>query len=298
MKLSLSVESANALRELAESIPIAVQNIVESTLKVITTYQGVSETLGEHRQNFYDMLLLIKKAQEVSAEAISVLPKMLCSTADKIDAYIANIPVQTSSSTNWQGGNVRISNDSSGSIFPKSKWELPVSSNYLSGLPIRKGNNSMWEVVTATISAYDEYRNDCDNFSHDDFDVVETRIIDAREISGIGMISEADRENPEKFWKMHAYGEQNYESFEAIATQIPEVQKRLETGESLSSLLNDAQMGRCAKLFFDTSSVDHPTVYEGDGFYELFGGGRHRIMLAQKFGFSIPVRVRGRITHI
>lgn len=95
MKLSLNAESANALRELAESIPIAVQNIVESTLKVITTYQGVSETLGEHRQSFYDMLLLVKKAQEETAESIQTLPRMLNQTADKIEDYIASMPSKT-----------------------------------------------------------------------------------------------------------------------------------------------------------------------------------------------------------
>ena len=95
MKLSLNAESVNALRELAESIPIAVQKIVESTLKVITTYQGVSETLGEHRQSFYDMLLLVKKTQEETVESIQVLPKMLNETADKIDSYITNTPSKT-----------------------------------------------------------------------------------------------------------------------------------------------------------------------------------------------------------
>ena len=38
------------------------------------------------------MLMLIKKAQEETADAIQVLPKMLTTTADKIDAYIAANP--------------------------------------------------------------------------------------------------------------------------------------------------------------------------------------------------------------
>lgn len=90
MKLSLNSESAIALRELADSLPTAVQNIVESTLKVISVYQGVSDTLGEHRQSFYDLLLLIKNAQEKSTEAIEYLPQKLYATADKIDAYVAS----------------------------------------------------------------------------------------------------------------------------------------------------------------------------------------------------------------
>ena len=55
-------------------------------------YQSIADTLGVHNQDFYDMLMLIKKAQEETADAIQVLPKMLTTTADKIDAYIAANP--------------------------------------------------------------------------------------------------------------------------------------------------------------------------------------------------------------
>lgn len=107
MKLSLNVESANALRELAESMPLAIQNLVDSTLKVVTIYQSVSETLGEHRQAFYELLLLIKKAQEQTTETIEVLPIMLNATADKVDAYVAmtiNHPSQPPPSVGSLGG--------------------------------------------------------------------------------------------------------------------------------------------------------------------------------------------------
>lgn len=92
MKLALNTESAIALREFAESMPLAIQNILESTEKVVQVYQSVAEELGVHNQDFYDMLMLIKKAQEETAEAIQELPKMLTTTADKIDAYVAAHP--------------------------------------------------------------------------------------------------------------------------------------------------------------------------------------------------------------
>lgn len=92
MKLSLNSESAAALREFSESMPVAIQNIVDSTEKVVQVYQSVADTLGVHNQDFYDMLMLIKKAQEETAVAIQVLPKMLTTTADKIDAYVATNP--------------------------------------------------------------------------------------------------------------------------------------------------------------------------------------------------------------
>ena len=92
MKLSLNSESAAALREFSESMPVAIQNIVDSTEKVVQVYQSVADTLGVHNQDFYDMLMLIKKAQEETAVAIQVLHKMLTTTADKIDAYVAANP--------------------------------------------------------------------------------------------------------------------------------------------------------------------------------------------------------------
>lgn len=81
MKLSLNSESAAALREFSESMPVAIQNIVDSTEKVVQVYQSVADTLGVHNQDFYDMLMLIKKAQEETAVAIQVLPKILSNTS-------------------------------------------------------------------------------------------------------------------------------------------------------------------------------------------------------------------------
>lgn len=92
MRLALNSESATALRDFSEAMPVAIQNIVECTERVVQVYQSVADTLGVHNQDFYNMLMLIKKAQEEAAEAIQVLPKMLTTTADKIDAYVANNP--------------------------------------------------------------------------------------------------------------------------------------------------------------------------------------------------------------
>ena len=92
MKLALNSESASALRDFSEAMPVAIQNIVDSTERVVQVYQSVADTLGVHNQDFYNMLMLIKKAQEEAAEAIQVLPKMLITTSDKIDAYVATNP--------------------------------------------------------------------------------------------------------------------------------------------------------------------------------------------------------------
>lgn len=88
MELALNTESAIALREFAQAMPLAIENITESTEKVVQVYQSVAEDVGPHNQDFYNMLLLIKSAQEAAAEAVQKLPTMLNNTADKIDAYV------------------------------------------------------------------------------------------------------------------------------------------------------------------------------------------------------------------
>lgn len=92
MKLSLNNESAVALREFAAAMPLALENIAESTEKVVQVYQSVAEEVGPHNQDFYEMLMLIKSAQEAAADAVQALPPMLNATADKIDAYVASNP--------------------------------------------------------------------------------------------------------------------------------------------------------------------------------------------------------------
>lgn len=92
MRLALNTESATALREFAEAMPLAIENITECTEKVVQIYQSVAENVGPHKQDFYNMLMLIKAAQEVAMEAVQALPSMLNATADKIDAYVAANP--------------------------------------------------------------------------------------------------------------------------------------------------------------------------------------------------------------
>ena len=172
--------------------------------------------------------------------------------------------------------------------------ELPDSEHHFCGLPIERMPNGSWGVRSSCHEAYDAYSQNADDYTCESFDTIEVRTINAREIAGIDMISDREISNPQLFWGRSGG---TYESFEAIAQLIPEVQERIDSGDSLSNLMSDNRLGTCASLFFNINSPDHPTVYVGDGFYELSGGGRHRVMLAQRFGFSIPVRVRGRIVH-
>lgn len=89
-KLELTPEGAAALREFSGSMPLAVNNIVEATTALLQVYQSVAEGLGVHGQDFYNMLLHIKKAQENASEALEILPPMLNKVADSIDTYVAS----------------------------------------------------------------------------------------------------------------------------------------------------------------------------------------------------------------
>lgn len=92
LKLALNAESAAALREFADSMPVAVSNIVQATEDLVQVYQSVADTVGVHDPDFREMMMLIKKAQEDAAEAITVLPPKLIRTAELIDEYIAAKP--------------------------------------------------------------------------------------------------------------------------------------------------------------------------------------------------------------
>ena len=92
MLLSLNHKSAKAMRDFAEAMPVAIQNISDDTEKLMRVYQQVSDSVGVHGDGFHNMLSLIQKAQKDAAQAVEVLPHMLIETAVKIEQYVAKNP--------------------------------------------------------------------------------------------------------------------------------------------------------------------------------------------------------------
>lgn len=88
MKLALYMNSAAALRKLAEEIPAAIDNIVFSTERLLAVYQSLSDTLGVHEAEFYEMILSVKRAKDVSCEAVAAISEILTRAADKIERYV------------------------------------------------------------------------------------------------------------------------------------------------------------------------------------------------------------------
>lgn len=88
--LELNMESAEALREFAEAMPLAIMNIVQSTERVVQTYQSVADEVGPHSQDFYDMIMLVRAAQERAVEAVEELPPRMRYVADQIERFVAS----------------------------------------------------------------------------------------------------------------------------------------------------------------------------------------------------------------
>lgn len=86
----ITPEGAQALREFAAAMPIAIENIRSSTEKLNNTFTSVMDGLGtdKHQQDFQEVLNYVKKAQEKAAEAIDVLPKQLEENASIIDEIV------------------------------------------------------------------------------------------------------------------------------------------------------------------------------------------------------------------
>lgn len=88
MKLSLNMQSVNALRELAEAIPGTISDIEQIGADLRTYYAKVQFDLGEHMEDFEQMILILRKAELDAVEAAKVMPTMLGRKAAEIETYL------------------------------------------------------------------------------------------------------------------------------------------------------------------------------------------------------------------
>ena len=90
-KKLITPEGAQALRDFAKAMPIAINNIEEATKALNKEFERVMGGLGtsEHQEDFRATLDYVAKAQKKAAEAIEELPKRLEKTAQKIDEVVA-----------------------------------------------------------------------------------------------------------------------------------------------------------------------------------------------------------------
>ena len=88
MKLSINEQSVTALRDYAEKILHICSKLEEDIQRLLSVYNNVSEEVGPHKDLFEEMLVKIKRAEEISNGSISELAYMLKCTADKMESYI------------------------------------------------------------------------------------------------------------------------------------------------------------------------------------------------------------------
>lgn len=141
---------------------------------------------------------------------------------------------------------------------------------------------------------FGQYIQDWEGYSSEHYKTeyyenAETQIISPSLVEGI-RISEYDISAPNVFWSQHEQGGTE-QSFDAIAKHIPEVQSRLESGESLLDIMQDKQIGICAAIYFHPNSM--PKVIKCGDYYEFQDNGRHRILAARNVGYDIPVKIIG-----
>ena len=112
----------------------------------------------------------------------------------------------------------------------------------------------------------------------------DARIIHPRDVD---MSTALGMDDP-NFWNHHGRTKQDYLD---LAGKLPEVQNRLDQGESLDTLLKDSELGATANQFYHP---DHMIKLEktSDGALEFGDDGRHRIAAAKELGYSFPAVIR------
>lgn len=138
---------------------------------------------------------------------------------------------------------------------------------------------------------FDQFENNYyapDDSSYTPYDTPVQRDISPGLIEGIHL-GKGEVENPSVFWGQHKKGG-TAESFQEMASHIPEVRARLAAGETLDDLARDDKLSACVGIYFRNM----PEVIEWDGYYEFSSNGRHRILAARALGHDIPVKVIGK----
>ena len=105
--------------------------------------------------------------------------------------------------------------------------------------------------------------------------------------SKIDMSTALGMDDP-NFWNHHG---NTYEGYLNMAKNIPEVQRRLDGGESLDSLKEDSELRDTAYNYFDDKDMVR-VLKDQDGNYAFSGDGRHRIEAAKEAGVDMPAKIQ------
>lgn len=274
LTLGLNHEGATALREFAEAMPIAIRNIEEATEKIIRVYQSVADTLGVHDQDFYEMLIHIKNAQENAADAILILPTMMNTTADQIDNYV-NMHMRDVSQKTAEQGFFRSNSES---LIAECKMPLISKSsdtkvNMLSGEELLERFGISQHINGTDFFVKGERFNQFERDYYSSGDLLWVEYDDPIEadispglIEGIHL-GKGEVERPSVFWEQHKKDGGTAESFQSIAAYIPKVRELLVSGVPLEEIKEDIRLSACVSIYFENK----PEVIECEDIMNFMG---------------------------
>lgn len=88
MIIDASKKGAQALRDFAQAMPVAVENIECSTRELLRMYDSVQDRVGPHNDRFQELLMRVKTMTEEINDAITILPCELEKVATMIDELV------------------------------------------------------------------------------------------------------------------------------------------------------------------------------------------------------------------
>lgn len=92
MKLELTVEGAQALRDFADALLPVLDELSYDTERLTEVYRSVSDNIGTHEESFNSMLRSVTRAQKTADEAIQAIPEKMRSAAQAIEDYVRSHP--------------------------------------------------------------------------------------------------------------------------------------------------------------------------------------------------------------
>lgn len=136
-----------------------------------------------------------------------------------------------------------------------------------------------------------DYYKNFDGYEFQPYPYSIKRYVLPDDIEGITMY-DSEASSPVRFWSQHETGGTLDSFIKTMTIHYPDVKERIESGESLSSIYQDDVLQKCARVYYE--NLEMVKVREVNGFYEVMGGGRHRILAARRMGYDMPVEIVGR----
>lgn len=88
MRLSINIDSLNALRELSTTLPKIINQIYTDTQNLLIVHKRLKGELGPHKEFYEELLNYVILAQQSANEALTILSYMITNVADQMEQYL------------------------------------------------------------------------------------------------------------------------------------------------------------------------------------------------------------------